>query len=181
MNQPTPDHVILGLLAVQPCHGYQLLELFADPNELGRVWRMSTSQLYVVLKRLEQQGLIAGREVESADAPTRTEYHLTEAGRDSLNLWLNDKQPSASIRRVRVEFLSRLYIARLLNIPTAPIVRYQKAACQLQQKILLAQQEEAQPGIGLMALEFMVAQLKAVLAWIDRCEMVPRDSNGGYS
>jgi DNA-binding PadR family transcriptional regulator len=170
MNQPAPDHVILGLLAVQPCHGYQLLEYFHNPNELGRVWIMGTSQLYVVLKRLVQQGFITGREVESLDAPPRTEYHLTEAGRDSLTLWLNDPQPSASVRRVRVEFLSRLYIARLLGLPTAVIVQSQKAACQLQRKILLAQREEAQPGIGLLALEFMLIQLDAVLQWIDRCE-----------
>lgn len=170
MNQPTPDNVILGLLAVRPCHGYQLLEFFHDPDGLGRVWVMSTSQLYVVLKRLEQHNFINGQEVQSADAPTRTEYHLTEAGRDSLNIWLNDPQPSASVRRVRVEFLSRLYVARLLGLPTAAIIQYQKAACQLQRKILLAQREEAHPGVGFLALEFMLIQLDAVLQWIDRCE-----------
>jgi DNA-binding PadR family transcriptional regulator len=170
MNQPAPDPIILGLLAVQPCHGYQLLEFFHDPNELGRVWTMSTSQLYAVLKRLEQQGFIDGKEIPAADAPTRTEYRLTEAGRVSLYGWLNDHQPSASIRRVRAEFLSRLYIARLLSVPTATLVQYQKAACQLQRKTLLAQREEAQTGIGLLALEFMLIQLDAVLQWIDHCE-----------
>jgi len=170
MNQPSPDTIILGLLAVQPCHGYQLLDHFHDPNKLGRVWSMSTSQLYVVLKRLEQQDFIKGQEIPSADAPTRTEYYLTEAGRDHLNLWLNDRQPSASIRRVRVEFLSRLYIARMLGINTDAIIQHQKAACQLQRKILLAQREEAQPGIGVLALEFMLIQLDAVLQWIDQCQ-----------
>lgn len=170
MNQPAPDNVILGLLAIQPCHGYQLLEYFHDPNELGRVWIMSTSQLYVVLKRLEQQGFINGQEVHTTDAPTRTEYHLTEAGRDGLYLWLNDPQPSASIRRVRVEFLSRVYIARLLGVSTTAIVQHQKTACQLQRKILLTQRDEAQPGIGSLALDLMLIQLDAVLQWLDHCE-----------
>ncbi len=173
MNQPTPDHVLLGLLAVQPCHGYQLLEVFHNPDELGRVWNMSTSQLYAVLKRLEQQEFITGVPVQSPDAPTRTEYHLTEAGRDALDLWLRESQPSASVRQVRIEFLSRLYTARLLGIPTIPIVRAQKAACQHQLKLLLVQQEQAQPGVSFLALEFMIAQLHAVLQWIDRCEVVP--------
>jgi hypothetical protein len=75
---------------------------------------------------------------------------------------------------VRVEFLSRLYIARLLNASTAPIVRHQKAACQLQHKLLETQRDEAAPGIGWLALEFMIAQLEAVLQWIDRCELVPK-------
>lgn len=169
MNQPALDNVILGLLAIQPCHGYQLLEFFHNPNGLGRVWMMSTSQLYVVLKRLEQQGFISGQEIQSPDAPARMEYHLTEAGRDSLNLWLNDQQPSASIRRVRVEFLSRLYIAPLLGVSTAAIIQRQKTACQLQRKILLTQRDEIQPGIGFLAFEFVLSQLDAVLQWIDRC------------
>jgi PadR family transcriptional regulator AphA len=180
MNQPSPDHVVLGLLAVHACHGYQLLEYFHDPDHLGRVWMMSTSQLYAVLKRLEQQGFVAGRDVASIDAPIRTEYHLTEAGRATLDLWLNEKRPSASVRRVRVEFLSRLYIARLLNVPTAPIVRHQKAACQLQHKLLVAQRDEAAPGVGLLALDFMIAQISAVLQWIDRCEMVAPDNEESH-
>ena len=180
MNQPSPDHVVLGLLAAHACHGYQLLEYFHDPDHLARVWAMSTSQLYAVLKRLEQQGYVAGRDVASIDAPIRTEYHLTEAGRTSLYLWLNEKQPSASIRRVRVEFLSRLYIARLLNVPTGPIVRRQRAACQVQQKLLEAQRDEAAPGVGLLALDFMIAQISAVLQWIDRCEIVTPDGVEHY-
>jgi DNA-binding PadR family transcriptional regulator len=171
MEQPSPDNVILGLLAIRPCHGYQLLEYFHDPQGLSRVWMLSTSQLYVVLKRLQQQGFITGHAVESPDAPTRTEYHLTEAGQDSLAIWLHEKQPSASVRHIRVEFLSRLYLARLLSIPTQPIVTAQKATCQLQLKILRTQRDETPPGIGFLALEFMIAQLEAVLQWIDRCEI----------
>src|SRR5689334_11085276 len=105
MSQLTPDDVLLGLLAVSPQHGYQLLETFRDPNQLGEVWHLSTSQLYAVLKRLETQGLIVGREVASTDAPTRTEYSLTEAGQRRVREWL-DTEPYASVRRVRVDFLS---------------------------------------------------------------------------
>src|SRR5215510_4981646 len=129
MTQPTPDETILGLLAVQPRHGYELLEFFRDPARLGKVWTLSTSQLYAVLKRLDQQNLTVGREVASPDAPPRIEYALTEAGRQRLGEWLDDPQPSGSIRRVRVDFLSRLYIARLLNLPTAPMVERQPNAC----------------------------------------------------
>jgi DNA-binding PadR family transcriptional regulator len=178
MEHPSPDNVILGLLAIHPCHGYQLLDYFHDPQGLGRVWQMSTSQLYVVLKRLQQQGFITGHAVESPDAPTRTEYHLTEAGQDSLMIWLHERQPSASVRYIRVEFLSRLHLARMLGVSTLPIVSAQKAVCQLQLKLLYAQRETAAPGIGFWALEFMIAQLEAVLQWIDRCELVPHQVEG---
>lgn len=175
MAQLTPDNTLLGLLAAQARHGYQLLDAFRDPSQLGEVWNLSTSQLYAVLKRLAAQGLIAGQEIASADAPTRTEYRLTESGIAQLQLWLQDEYPSPSIRHVRVEFLSRLYIARLLNIPTIPIVRRQKMACRQQRAELLQQRALIAPGVGFLALELVIAQLDAVLVWIDRCELVPKD------
>lgn len=175
MSSLTPDETILGLLAAQAKHGYQLLACFADTDELGRVWDLSTSQLYAVLKRLESQGFILGREVEAENAPTRTEYSLTSSGEERLEKWLYDDNPSASIRRVRVEFLSRLYVARLLNLPTLPIVRCQKAACHREQAELFELRQQAAPGVGFLALELHIAQLKAVLQWIDRCEVAPKE------
>lgn len=173
MAQLTPDEVLLGLLAAHQCHGYHLLEHFRDPGLLGQVWDLSTSQLYAVLKRLENQGFILGKTVESWDTPARVEYHLTPIGEERLEIWLHEKRPSASIRRVRVEFLSRLYIARLLNIPTLQITKNQKAACKQQQKQLIEERDQAQPGVGFLALELMIAQLDAILQWIDRCELQP--------
>jgi DNA-binding PadR family transcriptional regulator len=176
MASITPDETILGLLATQARHGYELLDCFRDPSQLGEVWNLSTSQLYAVLKRLEQQGLTIGREVASDDAPTRTEYTLTETGQSRLEAWLHKEHPSASVHRVRVEFLSRLYVARLLNIPTLTIVEHQKAACRQRQAELVACWNQSEPGIGLLALDLVIAQLDAILRWIDRCELTPQDS-----
>jgi DNA-binding PadR family transcriptional regulator len=178
MTSLTPDETLLGLLAANARHGYQLLDCFRDPSQLGEVWNLSTSQLYAVLKRLSAQELITGHEIASADAPVRTEYTLTEAGRARLERWLHETCPSASIRAVRVEFLSRLYIARLLNIPTIPIVRAQKAACRQKRIELIEQRVLIEPGIGFLAVELVIAQLDAVLQWIDRCELVPKDMEG---
>lgn len=174
MEQLIPDRVILGLLAAQPCHGYQLLDIFRQPEQLGHVWNLSNSQIYAVLKRLETKAWIVGQERVIGNAPPRTVYNLTPAGQQQLDQWLYEPSPSPSIRRVRVEFLSRLYIARLLNLPTAQIVSAQKKACQEQKLLLMEKQTQGLPGIGVLALEFMIFQLGAVLQWIDRCEIVPQ-------
>lgn len=172
----TPDDTILGLLAAEARHGYHLLDCFRDPAQLGDVWALGVSQVYAVLKRLEQQALIAGQTVVPADAPPRTEYALTAAGAQRLDRWLHTEQPGASVRAVRVEFLSRLYIARLLNIPTQPIVRRQRAACQQQLAELVALRDRAEPGVSLLARELLIAQTEAILRWLDRCEMpAPED------
>jgi DNA-binding PadR family transcriptional regulator len=172
MSSLTPDETILGLLAIQARHGYELLECFSSTHQLGRVWNLSTSQIYAVLKRLEREGWIVGHEVVSEIAPTRTEYMLTETGEKRLYDWLHDPQPSASIRRIRVEFLSRLYVARQLNIPTDAVVRYQRDACTTQHAKLVSERHNAEPGIDLLALELHISQLQAVLHWIAHCELV---------
>ncbi len=173
----TPDETMLGLLAAEARHGYQLIDCFRDPAQLGHVWSLSTSQIYAVLKRLDSQGLIVGRSITSADAPTRVEYTLTPAGIRRLEDWLTETAPPASVRRVRVEFLSRLYVARLLNIPTLDIVHAQKESCRRRRDSLVIERDCAAPGVGLLALELEVNQLDAILDWIDRCEITPLEEN----
>ncbi len=170
MHSVSPDETLLGLLAAQPQHGYQLLETFHNPDHLGNVWRMSTSQLYAVLKRLEARGWIYGQPLESVNAPPRTHYRLTPAGEARLEAWLHAVNPSPSIRRVRVEFLSRLYIARRLGVPLRPIIETQQRMCQEELARLQRRQAAALPGIGHLAYTLVLAQLEAVLLWLERCE-----------
>jgi len=174
MNSLTPDETILGLLALRARHGYELLDCFRDSRQLGEVWKLSTSQIYAVLKRLEAQGLTEGREVTVPDAPPRTEYALTPEGETRLQAWLNEHSPSPSINRVRVEFLSRLYIARLLDVPTGPIVERQKAACLTRKAELTQRLNVAEPGIGRLTLELVIAQLDVIAQWLSRCELSPQ-------
>ncbi len=172
MSALTPDETILGLLASRPQHGYQLLETFNQPDQLGNVWNLSTSQLYAVLKRLERAGWIMGEQIASEIAPTRTEYAITSAGKSHLQAWLEEEHPYASIRRVRVEFLSRLYVAYRLGLPAAPIIARQRESCKESQARLLNASEGSGAGIGGLAMELANAQLQAVLEWIDQCEVV---------
>lgn len=156
-----------------PQHGYQLLETFQNPGALGRVWKLSTSQLYAVLKRLHDHDFIKGEEAYSPDAPPRTIYCITPAGQAYLDTWLNEPYPSASVRRVRVECLSRIYIARLLDRPTTTILRNQKATCQQKYQQLIAQRQPDDISTGGLALELEIAQMEAILGWITQIEMMP--------
>src|SRR5512142_2901711 len=111
MGSLTPDETMLGLSASRARHGYELLDCFTNPGQLGEVWKLSTSQLYAVLKRLAAQGLTEEYDVPVPDAPMRKEYRITQQGMARLYAWLEEPAPSASVHRVRVEFLSRLYVA----------------------------------------------------------------------
>ncbi len=172
MSQPTPDETLLGLLMAQPQHGYQLLETFQDKQALGRVWKLSTSQLYAVLKRLQTQGFITGEEAYSADAPPRTVFTITTGGEANVMAWLNAAQPSPSVRRVRVEFLSRLYVVRLLGLPVRIVLKNQKTMCEQKRDSLLEQRDINDRSTGNLTLELEIAQLEAILIWIARLENI---------
>ncbi len=164
------DETLLGLLAVRPMHGYQLLDAFQDPRQLGLVWKLSTSQLYSVLKRLERSGDISGAEQPSEIGPPRVAYTLTAQGRARVQAWLDEPSPSVSIRRVRVEFLSRLWIARRLGLPAAPIIARQRAACQQEYDRLQRESAARHALMERLMLDLVQSQLRAALAWLDRCE-----------
>jgi len=170
MSKPIPDEVILGLLKAQPAHGYELLESFKSRSQLGYSWRMSTSQIYAVLKRLEREGAIMGREVNVQNAPSRIEYKITEQGKQQLESWLFDTQPSASIHRIRVLFLSRIFIANLHNIPTKRIVEAQIRSCQSQRDRFTHQKQSYHSEIELLTLDFIVTQLDAAIIWLKNNE-----------
>lgn len=170
MNALTPDETILGLLAYRPQHGYQLLDVFNDREQLGLIWKLSTSQLYAVLKRLERLGWIVGEELISEHAPPRMEYSITEAGSTTLQDWLENPFPSPSVRRVRVEFPSRLYVARLLNRPPIPIILHQREACVRDRTRIEELQAHVSGSVARLSVEMMLYQLQAVIQWLDHCE-----------
>lgn len=166
MSRVSPENVFLGLLEAKSCHGYQLLEHFRRPDALGHVWSLSTSQLYTLLKRLEHAELIDGREEESTDAPMRTVYWLTDSGRRQFNAWMNTSTPSASTRAIRTEFLSRLYLARLLKYPVAPVIAAQTAACIAHRDDLLRQCAKLEIGAGYFALDLRVREMMTIVEWL---------------
>jgi len=169
MTRLVPDEVILGLLKAQPTHGYDLLSQFQSRDQLGRIWNMSTSQLYAVLKRLEDSGAIEGCQIEVEDAPPRVVYTITESGENQLTAWLLDPDPPTSIHRIRVLFLSRIYIARLLDEPVDQILTRQKKVCEKQLQNLKNEREHVNYLFESLTLDYIIGQLNAVISWLDHC------------
>ena len=169
MNRPIPDEVVIGLLKDKPMHGYHLLEKFRSKDQLGRIWTMSTSQMYAVLKRLEEMGAIAGEEIPVADAPTKVVYSVTPIGNKILTDWLFDENPPSSIHLIRVIFISRLYIAELLGFDTLQIIDCQRGICERQLKIFQNEREKAVTKIERLTVDFVISQLGAAIRWMDVC------------
>ena len=71
--------VVLGLLADEPMHGYDLLERFRA-RSMGFWVEVGKASVYQVLKRLEREGSIAGKAQEGTEGPDRRVYRITSGG-----------------------------------------------------------------------------------------------------
>ena len=166
MAKLTPDEVILGLLKYEPSHGYQLLEKFKSIEQLRRIWNMSTSQLYSVLNRLAEMGAISGEQIETGIAPTRIVFSITKLGEEKIYHWLYTPTPLPSIHQIRVMFISRIYIANLLNLKIEPIVGAQLASCAQQIQVLHNRLHKTNSEIEKLTIGYVINQLKAAGHWI---------------
>jgi DNA-binding PadR family transcriptional regulator len=167
MNRPVPDEVVLGLLKFQPMHGYELLERFKSKDQLGRIWTMSSSQIYAVLSRLKKDGSIIGDEIEEPDVPVKTVYSITNRGQKKIINWLYDPKPSSSIHLIRVLFISRIYIASLLGYKKDEILAYQRTTCAMQLRKTKREFDECSSAIGKLTIKYIIGQLQTVITWLD--------------
>lgn len=82
-------HAILGLLAQQPRHGYDLHGAFTAIVG-GSVWPLNPSQIYTTLSRLEEAGLVLNVAVRRAGGPDQRIFEITETGREELDRWYTE-------------------------------------------------------------------------------------------
>jgi DNA-binding PadR family transcriptional regulator len=173
----SPEYALLGFLAVEPAHGYDLHQrLIAD---LGQVWHASQSQTYAILARLETQGLICSTVVRQARLPARRLLELTPAGRAQFDAWLA-APTGASMRAIRVDFITRLYFAARLHPEMAPgmveeEINTARAGLHALQANLAA--VPATQRFNRLALELRIRQLAAVIDWLATC--TDTDRQGG--
>ncbi len=72
------DFLLLAVLQDGPCHGYALVQAMAERSE-GQVL-VRPGDLYRVLYRLAEQGLVEVGERAGAEQQRRTLYRITELG-----------------------------------------------------------------------------------------------------
>jgi DNA-binding PadR family transcriptional regulator len=177
----SPEYALLGLLAEQPAHGYELHQRLVEV--LGQVWRVSLSQTYNILKRLEAQGFIEAGEPEQHKLPARRPFRLTAAGRRRFETWL-DSTSGCSVRLVRVEFTTRLFFARQRGpAQVERLVEAQTTATRACLERLQARLAEIPAGqiFNRLGLELRTRQMASVLDWLDECRraLAGLDSEAG--
>jgi PadR family transcriptional regulator, regulatory protein AphA len=168
----SPEYTLLGFLAQQPDHGYELHQRLIA--ELGQVWHISQSQVYSILKRLEARGDIRGSLQEQEKLPNRLLFHLTPSGKARFDAWL--EQPTrSSIRAIRVEFITRLYFASqaspavAADLVDSQVEETLKGLSRLRKVSAELPPEQAFNRLG---LELRIRQLASILEWLEDCRSV---------
>ena len=115
-NRPSPVALaVLSLLRAGPLHPYGMQRLIKDWHKDQVINVGHRANLYKIIKRLVDDGLIAIHQVERDQAyPERTVYELTDTGRQMGLRWLADLL--GSVRNEYPDFPAALSFAML----TAP-------------------------------------------------------------
>jgi DNA-binding PadR family transcriptional regulator len=82
--------VTLGLLAEEPLYGYGVLERFRA-RSMSFWTEVGKASVYQALRRLEADGLVAGKAQEGIEGPDRRVFKITKAGRDRLRAGLAER------------------------------------------------------------------------------------------
>ena len=113
MTRLTPtSYAILGLLAIRPWSTYEVTKLFG--RSLHYVMARSEANRYLEAKRLVEAGLATAAET-SVGKRRRTEYRITDAGRQALDAWL-ERPPRPT--QLESEAMVKVLFANLAPVET---------------------------------------------------------------
>ena len=160
---------LLALLAKEPAHGYELKlaleqtfgEAYPSPN---------IGQIYVTLKRLEQDGLVRSQDVEQTARPNKRVYELTPAGREALRAWVDEPSDGP---RVRDDFFTKLVLAPMAGLAGRMelINKQRRHYLGIMRNLTgLAAASDRADAPARLLIEGAILHLQADLDWLERCQ-----------
>lgn len=156
-------HVLLGVLADGPGHGYDLKRehdaRFPGAKELPY------GQVYASLQRLERDGLVEVAETMQGGGPERTVYALTAAGRTELDGWLSEGEPAGPY--AADELVRKAVTALRLGADAHGYLTRQREVHLSRMRELLALQDATDDVAGRIAIDHTVFHLDADLRWLE--------------
>lgn len=159
------SHVLLGLLAGGPRHGYDLKRAYDE--RMPRAKPLGFGQVYATLGRLERDGLVEETGHDRDGGPDRTWYAVTAAGRASLDNWLSTVEPPAPY------VSSALFTKVVVSVLAAGtdrardyLVAQRAAHTSRLRELTLAKTADGASVGDVVAADFAIAHLDADLRWL---------------
>lgn len=167
----TVRSAILGLLAQQPRHGYELRAAFEALVGGDEMWEVKPAQIYTTLSRLEEAGMVQQDCVDQDGGPEKRVYSLTPSGHAELAEWFNS---GVAAEHHRDEFFVKLMVSLYSDeVDPYQIIRAQRGRLYQDLHALThrrngvdARRELAQ----IFLLDKSIMHLEADLRWLDLLE-----------
>ena len=99
---------VLGMVSLGARSGYEIRR--AAERSVRFFWALGPPQIYAELKRLEEAGLIAGRD-DARGSRARRVFELTPAGTEALRAWVAHDTAAPGSLELRDPELLRLFFA----------------------------------------------------------------------
>lgn len=186
----TVKFAILGILADQPRHGYELKQIFEE--RVGEIWPLNYGQIYSTLERLHKEGLVDLEQIEQSDKPDKKIYAITAAGRAEFEAWRRSPiklEPRALrdelflrlvfISPSEVDYILRLiqqqqtvYLSHMMQITNRKVEIEDRLRRQLAQPLDPAERErvEHERLIGTLLADVALFHAEADIRWLRHCE-----------
>src|SRR6185503_2127512 len=155
-------HALLGLLELQPRHGYdlkRLLDRYFAPDH-----PVAFAQVYSPLGRPEQKGRVRLEAIERAEGPDRRRYAITDDGIAELERWL--REPLDAEPHLQADLFTKVVLAILSGRPVEPLVDTERHAHLERMRVLTELRRQASLPIALLA-DYALFHLEADLRWLE--------------
>ncbi|MCR4512824.1 PadR family transcriptional regulator [Aeromicrobium sp. 50.2.37] len=157
------SHVLLGILADGPAHGYDVKR--AHDARFPAAKPLAYGQVYAALGKLADDGGV--EVVETPDAsggPERTTYALTDAGRERLRAWLEAVEPPAPTAADDV--VRKTITALHAGGDAVEYLRRQRDAHLEAMRRLVRERDATTDVAARVSVDHAVAHLDADLQWL---------------
>ena len=145
-------------------HGYEMARRLVQDG-LDAVVPIEQSLLYTYIRNVEARGLVSWLEDRVGLRPPRKHYHLTEAGQEALEAWLDE--PVLRMRETRLDLLLKLYFLEQLDPGRRDqLLRRQITVCEAYRERLQRAEERAE-GFARLVAGSKRSAAEATLAWLN--------------
>ena len=164
-SKPTTEYALLGALMSGPMHGYEILQFLE--TGLGPALHISTSQLYVLLKRLEKDGLMRSSLEIQDTRPSKRVFSLRPTGKEVFLEWL--LSPTEHVRDLRIEFLAKLFFFHNLGLQGGDaLVDAQISLLEQVKEGLMAKRRSEKDDYNRLVYGFRISTLTGWLNWLKK-------------
>jgi DNA-binding PadR family transcriptional regulator len=153
---------LLGLLEVEPRHGYDLKRAY--DHRFGHDRPLKAGQVYSTLGRLERDGFVVVAGTGRDGGPDRTTYSVTREGVTDLDCWFS--QPEGPAPYLQPVLFAKVVLALQSGRDARSVLDAQRAEHLTTMRELTAEKQGAELD-RVLGLDFALFHLEADLRWLE--------------